>query len=451
MILSPASTDASLPSAGGLWSKLTKKGGSSRDNDKALQQAQMALQRQRLVTLVFDDMETVRMLPNSFSDLEALARDWVKPPPDAHFSLRIPVEFASFQASRFISGPYIWLTSEDSYQIAIMGVQGSRVEILSDAPPPLDEPPPPPVLEMDGIFNLELEKGKMVGIDVTISSDELDMARMEDGTTVAGVFWGKLDVVHDGDTHKMEFSGTRLQDQSYNPDLLVDQRVLSKLTVAAKPTTAKCALSILAPTQQYCEVNVSFSPAWKIGMTWPPAENITEDKFKYFLRVHPGGALEHFETESVVTSIYYEAMPDQTMFDPASLVAPYNSYSMSFNEFVPHITKVLEQLGLTLQARTNFINSHMTSFAAHKHIAYRFMSPGRLARAIDISVTHDPCVWTRIFLMYRGVSDDEMPDWGAAGEKEALAQNWREVVGWSEASKDASQFRVLEVSVLECT
>lgn len=161
---------------------------------------------------------------------------------------------------------------------------------------------------MEGVFNLELEKNKMVGIDVTINSDELDMARMEDGTTVAGCFWGKLDIVHDGDVHKMEFSGTRLQDQSYNPDLLVDQRVISKLTVAAKPTTAKCSLSILAPSQQYCELNVTFSPAWKIGMTWPPAENITEDRFKYFLRVHPGGALEHFETESVVTSIYYEAV-----------------------------------------------------------------------------------------------------------------------------------------------
>lgn len=93
----------------------------------------------------------------------------------------------------------------------------------------------------------------------------------------------------------------------------------------------------------------------------------------------------------------------------------------------------------------------MTAFSAHKQIAYRFMSPGRLARAIDISVTHDPCVWTRIFLMFRGVTDDELPDFAEAGEKEALQHNWREVVGWSPASKDPEQFRVLEVSVLECT
>ena len=56
-----------------------------------------------------------------------------------------------------MSGPYIYvrkclislenirltfsqLTSEDSYQIATMGVQGLRVEIVSDGPPPEEEP-----------------------------------------------------------------------------------------------------------------------------------------------------------------------------------------------------------------------------------------------------------------------------------------------------------------------
>ncbi len=57
-----SSTNASLPSAS-FWSKLGgKKGG---PNDKALQQAQMALSRQRLVTLVYGEMETVRMVSPS--------------------------------------------------------------------------------------------------------------------------------------------------------------------------------------------------------------------------------------------------------------------------------------------------------------------------------------------------------------------------------------------------
>ncbi|TDL24769.1 hypothetical protein BD410DRAFT_785474 [Rickenella mellea] len=449
MLLSPASSSGGLPSAG-FWSKITKKG---KDNDRQMQMHQMhnQLARQRFLTLVHGEMETVRMLPPTYGELDALARDWVKPPPEANFSLRIPVEFASFQAARFISGPFIWIDSDDSYQIAIAGVQGSRVEICSDAPPPPDEPaspPPPPVLEMEGIFNLELNKGQHVAIDVTISSDELDMSRTEDGTTVAGIFLGRLDIVNDGDTHRMEFSGARLQGEQKTPDFN-DSLVVSKLAVAAKPTTAKCTLSILAPEQQYCEVNVTVSPYWTIGMTWPPAENLIDNKFKYFLRTHPGGALEHFDTESVVTSLYYEAIPDPGSVDPQTYISSRNSFAMSLREFIPHISKVLENLGLTLQARTNFINNNIAAFSAHKNIAYRFMAPGRLAAAIDISVTADPCIWTRIFLMFRGISDEEMGDFIDSGEKEANHYNWRELVGWTEASKDSAHFRVLETSIFE--
>ena len=91
----------------------------------------------------------------------------------------------------------------------------------------------------------------------------------------------------------------------------------------------------------------------------------------------------------------------------------------------------------------------MAAFSAHKNIAFRFMSPSRLSSAIDLQVTLDPCVYTRLFLMFRGVSDEEMVDFAAAGEKEAINHNWRDAVGWTEAANDSSQFRVMEVSVLE--
>lgn len=32
-------------------------------------------------------------------ELEAVARDWTKPPPDAIFGLRVPVEYASLHAA----------------------------------------------------------------------------------------------------------------------------------------------------------------------------------------------------------------------------------------------------------------------------------------------------------------------------------------------------------------
>ena len=115
---------------------------------------------------------------------------------------------------------------------------------------------PPPVLEMPASFNLELTRGQMVALDVTVTSDELDMARMEDGTTVDGMFWGKLDIVHQGDTHKMDFSGTRLPPNDViTPDFMLDSKLLGKLAIATKPAMAKCSLSILAPASVYWPIS----------------------------------------------------------------------------------------------------------------------------------------------------------------------------------------------------
>ncbi|THH08658.1 hypothetical protein EW146_g8924 [Bondarzewia mesenterica] len=470
-----SSTNASLPSTPSFWSKFKGgSGGKKQEPEHRPQQVQMALSRQRLLTLVYGDMETVRMLPSTYAELDALARDWIKPPPEALFGLRVPIDYVHIQTARLVSGDYVYLTGEDSYQIATMGVPGIRVEIVSDGPPPPDEPPYaasviiphpfkrvrhadlsiplalPPVLEMPATFNLELTPGQHIALDTTVSSDELDMARMEDGTTVDGMFWGKLDIVHDGDTHKMEFSGTRLANaEDVTPELMVDSRMITKLAVAAKPSTAKCRLSLLAPSVQYCDVTLSCSPMWKLGLTWPQAEAVDEGKVKYFLRVHPGGGFEHFETEMVATSIYYEAMPEPSLLDPNEFVAPRNSFAMSFGDFIPHLMNVLDQLGLSVQARTDFINTHLHDFSAHKNIAYRFLSPARIAAAIDMSVTADDCVFTRLFLIFRGLSDDDLGIFAGAGEKEANAHNWRELVGWSENSKDPTAFRVLETSVLE--
>lgn len=275
---------------------------------------------------------------------------------------------------------------------------------------------------------------------------------MEDGTLVDGMFWGKLDIVHSGDTHTMEFSGTRLPPgHEYSPDLLIDQRVMTKLAVVSKPTTAKCNLTILAPIVQYCDVVLTFAQFWRLGIAWPPPEEVEENKLKYFLRVHPGGALEHFESEVVSTALYYEAIPDASMVDPNNFIAPRNGFAMSFRDFIPHLMNVLDQLGMSMHARTAFINNNMSAFSAHKNIAYRFLSPSKIAAAVDISVTAEPCLFTRLFLIFRGLNDEEVAEFDGAGEKEANAHNWREVVGWSEDSKDPEQFRVLETSVLEVT
>ncbi|KAF9454533.1 hypothetical protein P691DRAFT_309862 [Macrolepiota fuliginosa MF-IS2] len=454
MLLSPASTSASLPSGQSFWGKLKPK---NKEGDLRQQAAQMSMTRQRLLTLVFGEQETLHLLPNSFNELEDLARGWAKPPPDAAFFLRVPVEYASLHAARLVAGLYIYLTGEDSYQIAIMGVQGLRVEIVSDAPPPPDvpaPPPPPPVLEMPATLSLELAPGQTVALDVSVVSDELDMARMDDGTVVDGQFWGKLDLVHQGDNHKLDFTGTKLPPgEEYSTDVMFDSRVINRLAIAAKPPVAKCQLSVICPAVQYCDIMLQTSTYWRLSMTWPPLDPVDGDsnRVKFFCRGHPGGALEHFESETVTTALYYEAIPDAGMIEPGSFIAPRNGFAMPFRDFLIHMKNVLDQLGLSIHARTNFINNNIAAWSVHRNIAYRFLSPAKIAAAIDITVAANPCVFTRLFLIWRGLNDDELGNFAGAGEKEANVYNWREIIGWSEDMKDPSLLRILETSIMEVT
>lgn len=43
------------------------------------------------------------------------------------------------------------------------------------------------------------------------------------------------------------------------------------------------------------------------------------------------------------------------MIDPNEFIAPRNGFAMSFRDFIPHLTNVLNQLGMSVHARTTFI------------------------------------------------------------------------------------------------
>lgn len=77
------------------------------------------------------------------------------------------------------------------------------------------------------------------------------------------------------------------------------------------------------------------------------------------------------------------------------------------------------------------------------------MPSERLDAAIKLSVTTEPVTFTRIFLMWRGVSDEEFPLFEAAGEKEAAEKDWKALLGIEEEAPDATKFRVLETSIME--
>jgi hypothetical protein len=47
--------------------------------------------------------------------------------------------------------------------------------------------------------------------------------------------------------------------------------------------------------------------------------------------------------------------PEPSLLDPNEFIAPRNSFAMSFRDFIPHLMNVLDQLGMSVHARTDFI------------------------------------------------------------------------------------------------
>lgn len=84
------------------------------------------------------------------------------------------------------------------------------------------------------------------------------------------------------------------------------------------------------------------------------------------------------------------------------------------------------------------------------------MPPERLSAAISVSVSAEPVAFRRIFLMWRGVSDDEMPLFEAAGasEKEAEDKDWCALLGIDEndagnGGPGDTMLRILETGIME--
>lgn len=51
------------------------------------------------------------------------------------------------------------------------------------------------------------------------------------------------------------------------------------------------------------------------------------------------------------------------MIDPSELLNQRNGYAMSFRDFIPHVMNVLDQLGMSIHARTTFVKYVPPTFA----------------------------------------------------------------------------------------
>ena len=117
---------------------------------------------------------------------------------------------------------------------------------------------------------------------------------------------------------------------------------------------------------------------------------------------------------------------------------------LSIEDMIPHLQKTLEELSLNVQARTDFITYWLPSLNKHKFMALRFLPQHEYETAAPLTIEPKPDVVTRVFMLFKGIKDEDMMRWCAS----ASTQDWKRVVGVTAAAEDESKFRVLECELV---
>ncbi|KAI0310074.1 hypothetical protein OF83DRAFT_917441 [Amylostereum chailletii] len=234
----------------------------------------------------------------------------------------------------------------------------------------------------------------------------------------------------------------------------------------------------LFPPQTMHGVNVTLelSRAWSFFVVYPPAVDIpTEDghqAIRWTVDAHPDGTLVDKTSGLELSYLFWEAQlnravqpmsppvsrPDSPVssnvvsFDPAHpQLNPHNSVLLSIDKLSIYLDRALKALSLHTEARNSFITYWLPYFLGHKHVALRFVPQDSYEAAAPMKVTPAPAVITRVFMLFRGVSEDEIPVWAEAKDRSELSvEHWREVVGVdSGRAEDGDLFRVLEWGGME--
>ena len=87
----------------------------------------------------------------------------------------------------------------------------------------------------------------------------------------------------------------------------------------------------------------------------------------------------------------------------------------------------------------------------HQHLAFRFLPQASYEEAAPLEISPSPDVTTRVFMIFTGVTEEELQNWTAASCRASEdVVHWRKIVGVDlERSSDNNLFRVLEWGGME--
>ncbi|KAH7913493.1 hypothetical protein BJ138DRAFT_625857 [Hygrophoropsis aurantiaca] len=247
----------------------------------------------------------------------------------------------------------------------------------------------------------------------------------------------------------------------------------------ARRVLRKPVLYLYSPAEIDVSVVLSLRSGWKFSLIYPNVpveqENATVERIRWDVRAHEDGSLVEKSTGTDVAYLFWETITDDTPTLPTSLpnlleakqtenpdeyfcprtcdLCDTDSVVLSTDQASAYLDKALRVLGLHTEARTSFITYWLPDIIKHTHVALRFIPQAAYERAAPLRISPQPAIVTRIFMLFRGVPDEELSKWpGAAKKAEEDVGWWSDVVGVNRAlALDTRVFRALEWGGMEVT
>ncbi|EJD48471.1 hypothetical protein AURDEDRAFT_122845 [Auricularia subglabra TFB-10046 SS5] len=233
----------------------------------------------------------------------------------------------------------------------------------------------------------------------------------------------------------------------------------------------KPVIYLFSPVPLRASVRVRMAPQWKFSCVYPVADVKRvgrRDTVEWEVDVRDDCLVDVASGNEEASNPQYmdspppsrPTSPTRPAFDPARpLLAASNSVVLDINQVSNYLQKVLQALGLHVEARTSFItfvaSSHVHSkywlpdMQRHKHVAPRFLPQQEYEQAAELEVSPASAAVTRVFMLFCGLGDDEGNAWRATSMDASIPACWRSIVGASGRAADKTVFRVLEWGGME--
>ncbi|KAG1769324.1 hypothetical protein EDD22DRAFT_817525 [Suillus occidentalis] len=229
----------------------------------------------------------------------------------------------------------------------------------------------------------------------------------------------------------------------------------------------KPVIYLYSPSNIDVSVKLSLTPEWTLSVIYPVVPTKDHGQLiEWNVRTHQDGSLTEHNSGLDVAYLFWEAetnlhafprslvsepQPSDTFSPTSSSLTDMDSVAIPVDKVTVYLDKSLKALGLHTEARTSFITYWLPSILKHEYIALRFVSQAAYERAASLSISPQPDIVTRVFMLFRGIPKEHLAKWSKAQmQAEEDVAWWVDVVGVDPArAGDATLFRVLEWGGME--